>query len=55
MFVDAGADVVKVEPADGDPMRRWRRDGPTRVTGALFDYLAAGKRSVVGDDDRPRC
>ena len=23
MFADAGADVVKAEPAGGDPMRRW--------------------------------
>ncbi|MGO4443399.1 CoA transferase [Mycobacterium sp. 2YAF39] len=48
MFVDAGADVVKVEPADGDPMRRWRAQ-PEAGEGVLFGYLAAGKRSVVGD------
>ena len=23
LFVDAGADVVKIEPAAGDPLRRW--------------------------------
>jgi crotonobetainyl-CoA:carnitine CoA-transferase CaiB-like acyl-CoA transferase len=36
---DAGADVVKVEPGDGDPLRGWR-------SGALFEYLNGGKRSV---------
>ncbi len=36
---DAGADVVKVEQGDGDPLRRWR-------SGALFEYLNGGKRSV---------
>jgi crotonobetainyl-CoA:carnitine CoA-transferase CaiB-like acyl-CoA transferase len=48
LFADAGADVVKIEPVDGDPMRRWRAQSDTRE-GALFGYLAAGKRSVVGD------
>lgn len=43
MLVDAGADVVKVEPAAGDPLRRWR-------SGGLFEYLNAGKRSITGDD-----
>lgn len=43
MFVDAGADVVKLESAQGDSMRGWSADGPA---GALFGYLAAGKRSV---------
>ncbi|MCV7103611.1 CaiB/BaiF CoA-transferase family protein, partial [Mycobacterium palustre] len=43
MFVDAGADVVKAESAQGDSMRRWSAGGPA---GALFGYLAAGKRSV---------
>jgi len=43
LLVDAGADVVKVEPVD-DPMRTWR-------SGALFEYLYAGKRSVGDDRD----
>jgi crotonobetainyl-CoA:carnitine CoA-transferase CaiB-like acyl-CoA transferase len=37
---DAGADVVKVEPSGGDPLRH-------SGSGALFDYLNAGKRSVT--------
>ncbi len=36
---DAGADVVKVE-GDPDPLRKWR-------SGALFEYLNGGKRSVA--------
>jgi crotonobetainyl-CoA:carnitine CoA-transferase CaiB-like acyl-CoA transferase len=44
VLADAGADVVKVEPGSGDPMRGWR-------SGALFEYLNAGKRSVGGDGD----
>jgi crotonobetainyl-CoA:carnitine CoA-transferase CaiB-like acyl-CoA transferase len=44
LLADAGADVVRVEPAGGDPLRRWR-------SGALFAFLNASKRSVteVGD------
>jgi crotonobetainyl-CoA:carnitine CoA-transferase CaiB-like acyl-CoA transferase len=42
MFTDAGADVVKIESAQGDPMRQ--------SSDALFGYLAADKRSVVGED-----
>ena len=42
LLADAGADVVKVEPPDGDPLRRWR-------SGALFKFLNTSKRSVVGD------
>ncbi|MCL2532743.1 MAG: CoA transferase [Nocardiaceae bacterium] len=50
MLVDAGADVVKVEAGpDGDPLRRWRIGGDTGSDdGALFRYLAAGKRSIRG-------
>src|SRR6201997_2588598 len=50
MLADAGADVVKIESAQGDSLRRWSAhpDGPP---GALFGYLAAGKRSVVNHDD----
>lgn len=48
ILADAGADVVKVEPSDGDPMRHWRfRGNPSAPSGALFGYLAAGKRSVL--------
>jgi crotonobetainyl-CoA:carnitine CoA-transferase CaiB-like acyl-CoA transferase len=39
LLADAGADVVKVEPADGDPLRRSR-------SGALFEFLSTSKRSV---------
>lgn len=52
MLADAGADVVKVEPESGDPLRRWVRTGvplgPTE-DGALFRFLSGGKRSVVLD------
>lgn len=59
LLVDAGADVIKVEPAGGDPLRRWRAVGadasraPAADDGALFKFLAASKRSIVGapDDD----
>jgi crotonobetainyl-CoA:carnitine CoA-transferase CaiB-like acyl-CoA transferase len=51
MFADACADVVKVEPPQGDPMRRWSAGG---TSGALFGYLAAGKSSVLrGDEEVP--
>ncbi len=44
LLADAGAEVVKVEPPGGDPLRGWR-------SGGLFEFLAASKHSVVGDDD----
>src|SRR5216683_5876033 len=40
LLADAGADVVKVEPPGGDPLRSWG-------SGALFDFLHTSKRSVV--------
>ena len=51
LFADAGADVVKVEPAGGDPLRRTTASG-VEVTGdaALFQYLNASKRSVQCDE-----
>ena len=50
LFVDAGAEVVKVEPLAGDPLRRWSATGADTTDGSspLFSHLAAGKRSVVG-------
>ena len=43
LFVDAGADVVKVEPAAGDPLRRFTATGAKPAEGSdspLFSYLS---------------
>ncbi len=49
LLTDAGADVVKVEPKDGDPLRRWTASGrDVGLDGALFRFLHHGQRSVVG-------
>jgi crotonobetainyl-CoA:carnitine CoA-transferase CaiB-like acyl-CoA transferase len=55
LFADAGADVVKVEPADGDPLRRWSAGGepPGDRDAALFRFLHTSKRSLVGAPDDP--
>ncbi|MGV0803541.1 CoA transferase, partial [Mycolicibacterium elephantis] len=50
MLVDAGADVIKVEPPEGDPFRRHTVNGalpPAGTDSPLFSYLNAGKRSVT--------
>lgn len=56
MFVDAGADVCKVESALGDELRRYSSAGVSADgnDGALFRFLAAGKRSISDGffDDR---
>ncbi|GAA4537310.1 CoA transferase [Mycobacterium paraffinicum] len=44
MFADAGAEVVKIESPEGDSLRGRSAGGPP---GALFGYLAAGKKSVT--------
>ena len=53
LWVDAGADVIKLEsPTGGDPLRRWTASGtplPRDEDGALFRYLNASKRSVTAD------
>jgi crotonobetainyl-CoA:carnitine CoA-transferase CaiB-like acyl-CoA transferase len=50
LLAEQGADVLKVEPPGGDPMRSMPD---------LFDILGAGKRSIVldlkRDEDRERC
>jgi crotonobetainyl-CoA:carnitine CoA-transferase CaiB-like acyl-CoA transferase len=52
LLADAGADVVKVEPREGDPLRTWTSAGPgTAVgTGVLFDFLNTSKRSILKSD-----
>ncbi|MBE1548213.1 crotonobetainyl-CoA:carnitine CoA-transferase CaiB-like acyl-CoA transferase [Mycobacterium sp. OAS707] len=50
LLVDAGADVVKVEPVAGDALRRFTTTGAVPAEGIdspLFSYLNAGKRSVT--------
>ncbi|HEY4331466.1 MAG TPA: CoA transferase [Ilumatobacteraceae bacterium] len=48
LLTDAGADVVKLEPPGGDPLRRWTSSGHRLggTDGVLFQYLNAGKRSI---------
>jgi crotonobetainyl-CoA:carnitine CoA-transferase CaiB-like acyl-CoA transferase len=55
LLADAGADVVKVEPAGGDPLRRWSATGADLAgrDAALFRFLHHGKRSVVGSVGDP--
>jgi crotonobetainyl-CoA:carnitine CoA-transferase CaiB-like acyl-CoA transferase len=50
LLVDGGADVIKVEAPEGDSPRRWSATGAEMrgEDSALFTYLNAGKRSVVG-------
>ncbi len=54
-LADAGAEVVKLEPPEGDALRQWAI-GTTLEEGsdgALFEFLAGNKQSVVIDVDEP--
>ncbi|GII90511.1 CaiB/BaiF CoA transferase family protein [Sinosporangium siamense] len=46
LLADMGADVVKVESPEGDPMRRWQGGG-ARPYSPQFGAYNRGKRSVV--------
>src|SRR3546814_8499692 len=42
LLADGGAEVVKAEPPEGDPLRRWSASGaniPDGDDGALFTFL----------------
>jgi crotonobetainyl-CoA:carnitine CoA-transferase CaiB-like acyl-CoA transferase len=57
MLADAGAEIIKVEPPAGDPLRGMKTSAlmgqseplPAGEDGALFQWLNASKRSVVLD------
>lgn len=57
LLSDGGADVIKVEAPEGDPLRRWSASGAQigpDEDGALFSFLAGGKQSVVADPQADR-
>ena len=52
LFVDAGAEVIKVEAPEGDPLRRWTASFQTLArdeASPLYQYLNAGKLSIALD------
>jgi crotonobetainyl-CoA:carnitine CoA-transferase CaiB-like acyl-CoA transferase len=54
LLADGGAEVIKVEPPEGDSLRQWSAsssDIPPGSDGALFSFLACSKRSVIADPD----
>ena len=57
LLADMGAEVVKVEPPDGDASRRhgpFLNSAPDPETSALFLYVNANKMSVTLDPTTPR-
>ena len=56
MLADAGADVIKIEPPEGDPLRRWsasHSEFSESESGAFFKYLNTSKRGAVADLEQP--
>src|SRR2546423_9235655 len=52
LFADLGAQVIKVEPPDGDPLRRlgpFPGGTPDPERSGLFVYFHGGKQSVIFD------
>ncbi|MBI5089079.1 MAG: CoA transferase [Actinobacteria bacterium] len=50
LLADLGADVIKVERRDGDPLRRWTACDAPVEPGTLFDFLNQTKRGTTLDD-----
>ena len=56
LFIDAGAEVLKIESPAGDPFRSWsasRTQIPENQDSAWWRFLNAGKRSIVLDLETP--
>jgi len=56
ILADGGAEVIKLEPPEGDPLRSRSASGAVIAPdddGALFDFLACSKHGVVIEPDRP--
>ena len=56
LFVDLGAEVTKIEPPAGDPLRQWGPfpgGAPDPQRCGLFEYLNAGKRGATLDLAQP--
>jgi crotonobetainyl-CoA:carnitine CoA-transferase CaiB-like acyl-CoA transferase len=54
LLADGGAQVVKVEPPEGDRLRAWSASGstiPAGEDGALFNFLSSSKQSRTADPD----
>ena len=49
LLADAGAEVIKVEPPGGDPMRRWSAQGDP--CGAVQRAVTADGRERHGQDE----
>ena len=52
LLVDLGAEVIKIEPPSGDPLRGWGPfpgDVPDPNRSGMFEYLNAGKHGVTVD------
>ncbi len=56
LLVDAGADVLVIEPPTGDPLRRFTSaltPLPTDQDGVLFGFLRASARGLTADPSDP--
>jgi crotonobetainyl-CoA:carnitine CoA-transferase CaiB-like acyl-CoA transferase len=54
LLADGGAEVLKLEPPEGDPLRAWSASGaaiPGGGDGALFAFLSSSKQSEIVDPD----
>ena len=57
MLADLGADVIKVEPPEGDPSRRcgpFPKEGKHPEKSALFLYTNTSKRGITLDLQKPK-